>query len=127
MLYSENYYQSLLYLTYSVSMADGESHSKEEEGIKKIIDKEQVPAGLVQPFKKSKEEYSLSEIFKIGIEHVKNCESDEQYRALAWVYKIIEVDGLVHLKEAKWLLQAIAATGLELDYMIQESRRLPDI
>jgi hypothetical protein len=53
--------------------------------------------------------------------------SGQRLRGLAWLYKLIEADGMVHIKEAKWLLYVIGSADVDLDEILDYAVKLPDI
>ena len=48
-------------------------------------------------------------------------------RAYGWIYKIMEVDGRVDVREAKFLLYALKDSDIELDEVIRTSLELPQL
>ena len=125
MLNDPNSQQALLYLSHSVSIADGVSHELEKESIQRILDHESIPDQIVGDFTGLLPGKSAREIQEQGIGFLDQCDKPSKLRILAWVYKVIEVDGMVHIQEAKWLLDVIAKSGIDLDEMMAVSKELP--
>ena len=67
------------------------------------------------------------QIYHEGVAALRECDNGHQLRAFAWLYKIVEVDGSVDVKEARFMLQALNSLGLDLNDVINESNKIPDL
>ena len=120
-----SYPKSVLYLTYSVSLADGIELTAESKAIIKIAEYENIAENVFQKFSKDTKYLSPDEMNKIGMEAIRNCGRNERLRIYGWIYKIMEVDGNVDVREAKFLMDAMKISNIELDEVIQTSKALP--
>lgn len=116
---------SVLYLTFSVALADGVRVHAEEQVINMILQHEDISEAVYQKFLKDSDQLSVEEMRQIGIEAIKDSEENDKLRVYGWVYKVIEVDGMVDIREAKFLLYALRDSNIELDDVIQTSKELP--
>ena len=118
---------SLLYLTFSVALADGVRMRAEEKAINRILEHENISESMYQKFIADSEKLSVDEMHQIGIEAIKKCQPTDRLRAYGWIYKIMEVDGRVDVREAKFLLYALKDSDIELDEVIRTSLELPQL
>ena len=121
---TESFGTSVLYLTFSVSLADGVKLKVEDEAITKILEHENIPETVHQKFVEDSGRISVHEMHEIGMEAIRSCSRNEQLKVYGWIYKIMEVDGNVDVREAKFLMGALKVSDIELDEVIQTSKAL---
>ena len=119
--------EGLLYLAHSAASADEINHPAESRAIEKIIEQEKIPEDLYLEVNRTVESALEKEIYKKGMTCFLQIPKEERLRGLAWLYKLIEADGMVHIKEAKWLLYVISSTDVDLDEILDCAVKLPDI
>ena len=125
--YLDQFQKGILYLSYSIVLADGVAHETEEAAMTKIRKAEQISNRIYEQFSHDLQKSSEKEIYKTGIDSLKKCSKDEQVRTFAWIYKIMEADGLVHIKEARFMLYALKSFDVDIDDVISYTSRLPNI
>lgn len=119
--------KGVLYLSYSVSLADGVAHETEKAAMDQICQSEQIPSRIFNEFNRDLAKSSEKEIYRTGIDSLKQCDKDHQLRTFAWIYKIMEADGLVHVKEARFMLYALQSFDVHIDEVISYTQKLPSI
>ena len=119
--------EGLLYLAHSASSVDGVNHIAEKQAIKKIIEHERIPEDLHSEVDRIAKSSAEKEIYRKGMTCFLQIPKEERLRALAWLYKLIEADGMVHIKEARWMLYVINAADVDLDEILECADELPDI
>jgi uncharacterized tellurite resistance protein B-like protein len=110
-----------------MSVADGVRDDTEIRALKQIRSYEEIPMEVHQSLQQEMYDLSNKEIYKLGVEALNNCDSQHQLRAFAWLYKIVEVDGTIDVKEARFMLQALNSLGIDLNDVIVESNTIPDL
>ena len=124
---SHLFQEGLLYLAHSAASADEITHIAEEQAIKRIIEYEKIPEDLHSEVDRIAKSGPEKEIYKKGMACFLQIPKEERLRGLAWLYKLIEADGKVHIKEARWLLYVINAADVDLDEVLDCADKLPDI
>ncbi len=125
MLENSIYQKGLLYLLHSVALADGVAHDYEKKALAQIKDHENISEKLYSEFIKALDRYSDQEIYQKGISLILQCKPQERRRAMAWVYRMIEADNHVDIKEAVWLLNTIRRAVAEWSEVNDLSKKLP--
>ena len=105
---SHLFQEGLLYLAHSASAVDGFDHIAEKRAIKRMIEHEKIPEDLHLKVDRTAKSVSDKEIYRKGITCFMQIPKEERLRGLAWLYKLIEADGMVHIKEARWMLYVIS-------------------
>ncbi len=125
---SEHLFQEgLLYLAHSASVVDGVNHISEQRAIKRIIEHEKILENLHLEVDRTVKIGPEKEIYKKGMTCFLQIPKEERLRGLAWLYKLIEADGMVHIKEARWLLYVIGSADVDLDEILDYAGELPDL
>jgi len=119
--------KGLLYLLYSVSLADGVHDKMEKIAIENIRKNEKIPQHIYKKFMSDINVDRDEELYRKGITSILKCGRKEKVRAMAWVHKLIEADGHFHIKEARFLLYSIAALDIDVDEVMNLSQKLPEI
>lgn len=122
-----NYYEALLYLLRVIVYADGVFDEDEARAIKKICQNEGISDAYYENFNNRTKGLSEKKTYQTGIDLVQVCTIDEQLTIFAWLYKIAEVDGKVHVKEVRFLLYSLRHTDLEFAHVELRARELPTI
>ena len=119
--------KGIIFLAHLMSLADGVRDDTEIRALKRIRDYEEIPVEKHQSFQQQMYDLSNEEIYNEGVSALRDCDKAHQLRAFAWLYKIVEVDGNVDVKEARFMLQALNSLGLDLNEVIDESANIPDL
>ena len=122
---NSTYQKGLLYLLHSVALADGVAHEYEKKAIAYIKDHENIPEKLYSEFIRDLDRNSDREIYQIGLSLILQCTPQERRRAMAWVYRVIEADNHVDIKEAVWLLKTITRAATDWSEVNDLSKKLP--
>lgn len=127
MNYSDDYSLGLHYLIYLIISADKVIEPSELKAMSQILFHEGIEEKTylknLEVIKGKRER----EIYERGIDLISKCTDDEKRRAFAWLYKMSEVDGHIHVKEVRFLLYSIKHAGIDLDDVIGLSKSLPQL
>jgi uncharacterized tellurite resistance protein B-like protein len=121
---TEHYHLGLLYLLHSLVSSDGIIDASEQKALQNIQVRDQIPAALFSTFEKEIKRKELREIYEQGIRFIKLCSEEEKLHAFSTLYKMSEVDGIVHIKEVRLLLYSIKAAGIEFDDVVKQADNL---
>ncbi|MEO1049673.1 MAG: hypothetical protein AAFX87_03585 [Bacteroidota bacterium] len=124
---SKDFETGLLNLLHLISLEDGVKDETEKKAIQRIKDIENISEESYQEFDAKIRSLSRNEIFDLGIDAIRRCPTDEVKRIFAWIYVISEVDGEVHVREARFILYVLKALNLDLDEIQKISKTLPSI
>ncbi|MCB0496639.1 MAG: TerB family tellurite resistance protein [Cyclobacteriaceae bacterium] len=121
------YFDALLYLLRVIVYADGVFDEDEVRAIKDICKQEDVSEEYYGDFVSRTKGFSEKKMYQNGIDMIQECTLDEQLRTFAWLYKIAEVDGKVHVKEVRFLLYSLRHTDIEFAQVEKKAGELPAI
>jgi len=121
------FHEGLLYLAHSASSVDGISHVDEKRTIRRMIEHEKIPKELDLEVTQCIMVEPQKEIYRKGMSCFLQISKEERIRGLAWLYRLIEADGKVHIKEARWLLYIISSADLDLDEILDYVDKLPEL
>lgn len=127
MSYSDNYRIGLTYLIYLLISADKVIEESELDAMELIIKNEGISEEKYQVFLTEIRNKKERDLYEIGIKLVSKCSDNEKKRAFAWLYKMSEVDGHVHVKEVRFLLYSIKHAGIEFEDVIEFAKTLPSL
>lgn len=116
-----------MYLTHSVIRSDGVIHNNESYALNKLHEYEGISLDVHNSFLSEIENLEANQIYKLGLEALKQCSQDEQRKVLAWIHAIVEIDKTVDVKEARFLLYAINSTDINLEEVFETSKTLPKL
>jgi uncharacterized tellurite resistance protein B-like protein len=119
--------KGIIFLAHLMSVADGARDDTEIRALKRIRNYEDIPVENHQAIQQKMYDLSNEQIYNEGVAALRDCDKAHQLRAFAWLYKIVEVDGNIDVKEASFMLQAINSLGLDLNEVIEESNKIPDL
>ncbi|MCB0505906.1 MAG: TerB family tellurite resistance protein [Cyclobacteriaceae bacterium] len=122
-----NYFEALLYMLRVIVYADGIFDDEEIKAIKEICNREKISDEYYRNFVESTRGFSEKQMYQTGIDLVQVCTLDEQLKIFAWLYKIAEVDGKVHVKEVRFLLYSLRHTDIEFAHVEAKAKELPAI
>jgi len=123
----KNLAKGIVFLAHLMSVADGVRDDTEIRALKQIRNYEEIPMEVHQSLQQEMYDLSNKEIYTKGVEALTNCDTAHQLRAFAWLYKIVEVDGTIDVKEARFMLQALNSLEIDLNDVIDESNTIPDL
>lgn len=122
-----NYHLGLLYLVRLLIDADGVADAKELAALQAIKDRENIPEEILERFEEEVQGLTHQELYTTGIDLINACSYDEKLRTFGVLYRLSEVDGRVHLKEIRLLLNSIKTAGLEFDAVVNVAKTMPVI
>lgn len=122
-----NYHLGLLYLVRLLIDADGITDAKELAALQTIKDRENIPEEIFEQFEEEARGLSYQELYAAGIDLINACSYEEKLRTFGVLYRLSEVDGRVHLKEIRLLLNSIKTAGLEFDAVVNVAKAMPVI
>ena len=122
---NKNYQLGLLYLVHLLVSADGVVDEKELAALDKIKSREKIPDAVFDQFKIDITVKKEREIYQSGLEYLGQCTNEEKLQAFAILYKMSEVDGMVHVKEVRLLLYSTKMTGVEFDDVVKQATAMP--
>jgi hypothetical protein len=123
----KHYETGLLYLTHLVSLEDGIEDESEMLALEKIKAIESISEDVYQEFMEDKDALPKNDLYQLALDSLRQCKPDEIARAFAWIYAMIEVDGTIHVKEARFMMYIIKAFDLNLDKVEKLYHTLPSI
>ena len=124
---SANYHLGLLYLVRLLIDADGIADAKELEALQAIKDRENISEEIFEKFEEVTPGMTHADLYTAGITLINDCSYDEKLRTFGVLYRLSEVDGRVHLKEIRLLLNSIKTAGLEFDAVVNVAKAMPVI
>ena len=127
MLTDNHYQNSLLLLSFLLMAADGILEDSEMEAIKKICKYENIQEDIFNNFVDEIKGYSEREVYEMGIEEVSNSDDIEKIKVFAWLHRISEADGDVHVKEVHFLLYSLKKAGIEFEDVLKYSQNFPSL
>lgn len=120
---NKDYRLGLLYLVHLLVSADGVIDENEQLAMKRVMDKEEIPASLFEEFQAAIASKTERDIYQAGIDYLNRCTDAEKLRAFVHLYQMSEVDGRVHVKEVRLLLYSIKMAGIEFNHVVDEAAR----
>ena len=127
MLTDNHYHNSILLFSYLIINSDGILDVNEKIAIRKICEHENIPENYLLDFIAEVTAHSEREIFNIGHEEIENCTDKEKINVFAWLHRISEADGDVHVKEVRFLLYSIKRAGIEFEHVIEAAKKFPSL
>lgn len=127
MLTDNHFHNGLLLLSYLVIAADGKLDDEEKEALKKICEKENISIEYMNNFLRYAMVLPEKEVYTKGLEEIDHCSHEEKLRAFSWLYRISEVDGMLHVKEVRFLLYSLKAAGIDFDDILAEKEKYPSL
>ncbi len=121
---NKNYQLGLLYLVHLLINADGVIDEKERIALLKVKSVEEIPDSIFHEFETGIAIQKEREIYRLGIEMINACNTEEKLTAFVHLYKMSEADGRVHVKEVRLLLYSIRQAGIEFDDVVQRASQL---
>lgn len=122
-----NYFDALLYMLRVIVYADGVFDENEVRAIREICKVEGISEAYYDEFNNRCNNLSEKEMYHTGIDLLQSCTLEEQLSVFAWLYKVAEVDGKVHVKEVRFLLYSLRHTEIEFDQVEEKANQLPFI
>lgn len=119
-----NYQKALLYLTHLVISADGVIDDKEKHALNIIRKSEGISEDAFNTFTSELNGMEEKDVYYNGIDLITKCSDVEKLRAFAWLYKMAEVDGRVHIKEVRFLLYSVKMAGVDFDDVVAEAAKI---
>jgi len=107
--------------------SDGILDVNEKIAMRKICEFENIPENYLLDFVAEVAGHPEREIFNIGHEEIENCTDEEKIKVFAWLHRISEVDGDVHVKEVRFLLYSIKRAGIEFEDVIEAAGKFPSL
>ena len=121
------YCKSLLYLTHGVIRSDGLVHIEESMALNNLCQNEKISFEERDKFLAEIEGTDSNHIFLTGLDALKKCSFEEQGKVLGWIYRLVEADNSIDVREARFLLYAINASQYTIEDIIEISKSLPKI
>jgi hypothetical protein len=122
-----NYHLGLLYLVRLLIDADGIADAKELAALQAIKERENIPEGVFEKFEAATQGMTHVDLYTAGIALINGCSYEEKLRTFGVLYRLSEVDGRVHVKEIRLLLNSINTAGLEFDAVVNVAKAMPVI
>lgn len=127
MLTDDHYQNSILLLSFLLMNADGVLEDSETDAISKICKYEKIPKDTWSQFLDEVTDYSEKQVYDLGIEEVSNLGDENKLKVFAWLHRISEADGNVHVKEVRFLLYSIRKAGIEFEDVLRVSKGFPSL
>lgn len=127
MLTDNHYHNSILLFSYLIINSDGILDIQEKMAIRKICEHENIAENYLLDFVAEAPAHSEREIFNIGHEEIDQCTDEEKIKVFAWLHRISEVDGDVHVKEVRFLLYSIKKAGIDFEDVVAVADKIPSL
>ena len=127
MLTDNHFQNSLMLLSYLIMNADGVLDDLELEAIRKICEFENISDETKIAFFNGIASLSEKEVYYKGLEEVSYCNDEDKIRVFAWLHRISEIDGAVHVKEVRFLMYSMRKAGIEFEDVLKESAKFASI
>ena len=127
MLTDNHYHNSILLLSYLIVNVDGVLDIHEKDAIRKICEHENIAHDDLLTFVGEVTNHSERQIFNLGHEEVSHLTDDEKIKVFAWLHRISEADGDVHVKEVRFLLYSIKKAGIEFEDVTAAATDFPSL
>lgn len=125
---SENHYQnSILLLSFLLMNADGVLEDSETEAIGQICKHENIQRDTWGKFLNDVKGYTERQVYEMGIDEVSLLPDADKIKVFAWLHRISEADGNVHVKEVRFLLYSIKKAGIEFKEVLKHSANFPSL
>lgn len=125
---SENHYQnSILLLSFLLMNADGVLEDSETEAIGQICEHENIQRDTWSKFLNDVKGYTERQVYEMGIDEVSLLPDADKIKVFAWLHRISEADGNVHVKEVRFLLYSIKKAGIEFKDVLKYSANFPSL
>lgn len=127
MLTDNHYHNSILLLSYLIVNVDGTLDIQEKDAIKKICEYENIDYDDLLTFVKEVINHTERQIFNIGHDEMSHLTDEEKVKVFAWLHRISEADGDVHVKEVRFLLYSIKKAGIEFEEVTAAATNFPSL
>jgi hypothetical protein len=117
-----NYQLGLLHFAHLLVAADNFIDEREIKAMRDLQLEEQIPEPVYHEFEKTVTPKSEREVFQQGVTFLNQCTEQEKLCALVHLYRMAEVDNLVHVKEVRLLLYSLKATKVEFEDVVLAAR-----
>lgn len=125
MLSDNHFNNGLLLLSYLVIASDGVIDDAEIDALNKICLQEGISLDYLRNFIRYCKVLPEKEVYNQGLDELDLCDTGERLRAFAWLYRLSEVDGMMHIKEVRFLMYSLKRAGMEFGDVISEKDKLP--
>jgi hypothetical protein len=123
----KNYETGLLYLTHLVSLEDGIEDESEMLALEKIKVIEGISDETYNEFMEDKDALAKNDLYQTALDALRECKPDQVMRVFAWIFAMIEVDGHIHVREARFMMYIIKAFDLSLEKVEKVFQSLPSL
>jgi hypothetical protein len=127
MLTDNHYHNSILLFSYLIVNSDGILDVNEKIAMRKICEFESIQENYLLDFIAEVAGHPERKIFDMGHEEIENCTEEEKIKVFAWLNRLSEVDGDVHVKEVRFLLYSIKRAGIEFEDVIEAAAKFPSL
>ena len=127
MLTENHFSNGLLFLSYLVIASDGVIEEMEIVALNKICEHEGVSLTHLSNFIRYCKVLPEQDVYNKGLDELGMCNDEEKLRAFAWLYRLSEADGMLHVKEVRFLMYSLRGTEIELEDIISVKDKLPTL
>lgn len=114
----------MLCLIHVLISSDGEISQDELNYLTRIKETEGISDRLYAIFESSISGKTGREIYQIGIESILRCSAEEKLLAFVRLYQIAHADGIIHVREIRFLLYAVKLADVDLDIVMRASKAM---
>jgi hypothetical protein len=114
----------MLCLIYVLISSDGEISPEELNYLSRIKETEGISERLFGLFESSISGKTGREIYQIGIESILRCSMEEKLLAFVRLYQMAHADGIIHVREIRFLLYAVKLADVDLDVIMRASKTM---
>ena len=110
-----NFQFGLLDFVRVLMMEDGTIDEREIAYLKCIKEEENITDAVFQQFEESMKHKTMRDIYLEGIELLSQCDDEEKLNAFVHLYRLMESDSQIHVREVRFLLYSLKQSKLEFE------------
>ncbi len=113
--HSMSFQFGLLDFVHVLMMEDGSIDEREIAYLKCIKEEEKITNEVFQQYEESRKHKTVRDIYLEGIELLSQCEEEEKLNAFVHLYRLMESDSQIHVREVRFLLYSLKQSKLEFE------------
>jgi uncharacterized tellurite resistance protein B-like protein len=111
----KNYQLGLLHIVHSLINTDGHIDDREMEAILKIKREENIDDSIFLEFSRGIALLKSKDIYKRGLDLLKDCKDEEKICAFVYLFKLAEADNSISMKEVRLLMDALKVVNVDFN------------
>jgi uncharacterized tellurite resistance protein B-like protein len=119
-----DYAVGMLCLIYILVQSDGQISEEELDYLDYVREIEGISDALYAIFESSISGKTNREVYQFGIDTINRCSTDERQLAFVRIYQMAHADGIVHVREVRFLLYAVKLTDVDLSRVLDAAKAI---